>query len=168
MPGPNPDPAARVIARGKERQPADMVEMRAAVKQIEVRRRVGADQFITDEAQPGAAVEDQQMLAAADFDAGRIAAVTHRVGARAGDTAAHAPKSHPKVRRDQRPILAFAPPWEQSDFPQPHLPESRQPFRLTGPAAPWFRRAADTNSARIATADVGWPLKSRPPAKCVR
>ena len=130
MPGPNPDPAARVIARGKERQAADMVEMRAAVKQIEVRRRVGADQFITDEAQPGAAVEDQQMLAAADFDAGRITAVPHSVGAGAGDTAAHAPKSHHKVRMDQRPILASAPPREQSDFPRPqlHLPHSPQPL----------------------------------------
>ncbi len=85
-----------------------MVEMRVAVEQVDVQRTARADQFIADQAQPGAAVEDQQMLAAADFDARRIAAVPHRVGAGAGDAAAHAPKSHRKVRMDQRPILAAA------------------------------------------------------------
>src|SRR5215472_15696854 len=50
------------------------------------------------------------MLAAADFYAGRVTAVPHSVGTGAGDAAPHAPKSHRKVRMEQRPILASASP----------------------------------------------------------
>src|SRR5215510_226667 len=36
MTGPDPDFALRIVTRSKKRQPADMVEMRVAVEQVEV------------------------------------------------------------------------------------------------------------------------------------
>ena len=103
MAGPDAHLAARIVARRKERQAADVIEMRMAVEEVELSGLAGAHQLVAQEPQPGAAVEDQQMAAAADLDARGVAAVADRVGPRAGDAAAHAPKPHRVIRMDQGP-----------------------------------------------------------------
>src|SRR6516162_11903062 len=101
--GPDPYSAPRVVAWGKERQSADMVEMRMAVEQVQLGRPTAAHQLVAQQAQPGSAVEDHQVLPAADLHARSVAPVTHGVGPWAGDAAAYAPKPHRVIRMDQGP-----------------------------------------------------------------
>src|SRR4029077_4079471 len=103
MTGPDPDLALRIVARGEERQSADMVEMRVAVKQVEIGGATAAPKLVTEQAQPGSAVEDHKVAPAADLDARSVAPVTDGVGPRAGDAAAYAPKPYRVIRMDQGP-----------------------------------------------------------------
>src|SRR6266446_9085867 len=103
MTGPNPDLAASVVARRKERQSADMVEMRVAVEQVEIGGPAGLHQLVAQQAQAGAAVEHHQVLAAADLHARGVAAVAHRIRPRAGDAAAYSPEPYRVIRMDQGP-----------------------------------------------------------------
>src|SRR5215472_10740666 len=103
MTSPDPYSALRVVAGGKERQSTDVVEMRMTVEQVELGRLTIACQLVAQQAQPGSAVKDHQMAAAADFHARGVAAVTDGIGPRAGDAAAYAPKSYRIIRMDQSP-----------------------------------------------------------------
>src|SRR6516164_5264232 len=103
MTGPDPYSALRIVAWGKERQSADMVEMRMAIEQVQLGRLTAAQQLVAQQAQPGSAVEDHQVAAAADLHARGVAAVTHGIGPRAGDTAAYAPEPYRVIRMDQGP-----------------------------------------------------------------
>ena len=105
MAGPDPDMAARVVTGREERQADDVVEMSVAVEQVEIERLRGPQQLLAKRPQARAAVEDQQVRAAADFDAGRIAAIADRIGAGAGDAAAYSPETHREIRVDQRPPI---------------------------------------------------------------
>src|ERR1700752_2592159 len=101
--GPDPYPALCIVAWGKERQSADMVEMRVTVEQIQLDRLTAAHQFVAQQAQAGSAVEDHQVVSTADFHARGVAPVTDGIGPRAGDAAAYAPESHGVIRMDQGP-----------------------------------------------------------------
>ena len=103
MTGPDANMAAGVIARRKERQAADMVEMRVAIEEIHFGRLPRAHQLVAQQAQPSAAVEDDQPVPAPDLDTGSVAAVAHGIRSRAGDAAANPPKSHRVIRLHQSP-----------------------------------------------------------------
>src|ERR1700751_5558638 len=72
MTGPDPYFALRIVAGGKKRQSADMVEMRVAVEQVQFGRPTAAYQLVTQQAQPGSAVEDHQGPPAAGLHARRV------------------------------------------------------------------------------------------------
>src|SRR5215472_10596577 len=69
MTGPDPYPAASIVARSKERQSADVVEMRMAVEEVQLGRLAAAHQLVAQEPQPSSAVEDHQMAPAPDLHA---------------------------------------------------------------------------------------------------
>src|SRR6516162_1043095 len=99
--GPDPDSAARVVTGRKKRQPADVVEVRVAVEEVQISWAASSHQFVAQQAQPGSAVENHQMPTAADLDARGVSAVTHGVRPRAGDAATYAPEPHRELRMDQ-------------------------------------------------------------------
>src|SRR5579872_5809587 len=99
MPRPEMDLVALGIARGKKRQAADVVEMGVAVEKVGIDGAAVLDQLRPELAEPGAAVEDQQPLAAAHFDARGIATVAHGFGAGAGYAAANAPEPDRDIPR---------------------------------------------------------------------
>src|SRR6516225_3871536 len=55
--GPDPYSALRIVAWGKERQSADMVEMSMTVEQVQLGRPTAACQLVAQQAQPGSALE---------------------------------------------------------------------------------------------------------------
>src|SRR6516165_507810 len=103
MTGPDPDFALPIVAWGKERQSADMVEMRMAVEQVKVGGLTAVYKLVSQQAQPSSAVENHQVAPAADLHAGSVAPVTNGIGPRAGDAAAYAPEPYRIIRRDQGP-----------------------------------------------------------------
>src|SRR5690242_6037999 len=109
MAGPDSDAVARVVARREERQTVTVVKMRMREKQIEIMRLAALLQRVAEQAQPRAAVEDEQLPAAADFDARRIAAIACRGRPRHLDAAAHAPEPDDEVGIWQKaaPALCF-------------------------------------------------------------
>ena len=70
-----------------------MVEMGVSEQKVRVDRRPLLRQSVTESAQAGAGIKDQQMVAASQFNAGGIAAITLRQRPRHGDAAARTPKS---------------------------------------------------------------------------
>src|SRR5262249_7725685 len=107
MAGPNPHRGALVITGSEEGQATDVVEMRMAIEEIELNRAAGGHQIVAQQAKPRAAVEHHQAIAPPDPAARGITAVADRIGAGAGNAAAHAPKPYRIIRMDQRPILAL-------------------------------------------------------------
>ena len=91
-----PDAQLLALARQRleERQADDVVEMAVAEENVGVEPALLVDQRLAEVADAGAGVEDEHMVAAADFHAGRVAAIAG--GARSGtrDAAAHAPKAY--------------------------------------------------------------------------
>ena len=102
MAGPNADVVARVVTGREERQAVHMIEMGVRVEQVEIARVSGLKQVGAEVAHARAAVEDQQVLAATNFDAGGIAAITRGLGARAGNAAANSPEPNHEIRLRQR------------------------------------------------------------------
>jgi len=74
--------------------------MRVRDEQCEVQRLVFefVEQRLSQRAQSGAAIENQDVLAATHFDARRITAIADSVGPRTGNTPADAPKSNAHVK----------------------------------------------------------------------
>jgi hypothetical protein len=83
-----------VEQRGKERQPYHMIDVAMAQKQIHVHDCRVAHQLIAKKAQPGASIENEKMLPAANFNAGRIATVTNGVRTGTGNAPPNAPESN--------------------------------------------------------------------------
>src|SRR6266851_4225004 len=104
MAGPNPHAAARVVARGKKRQAADVIEMGVAIEQVQLGRLARCHQLVAQQPEAGAAIEDHQVTPAPDLDTRGVAAIADRIWPGAGDAAAHTPKSHRVIRMDQGPI----------------------------------------------------------------
>src|SRR6266566_2180266 len=102
MASPDADVVARIVARGKERQTMDVVEMGVGVEQIEIARIPAPEQLGAQVAQPRTAVEDQQVLAAANLNARSVAAIPGGPQARAGDAAAYPPEPKHEIRLRQR------------------------------------------------------------------
>src|SRR5262249_19310830 len=80
MTGPDPDLAVTIVAWGKERQSANMVEMRMTVEQVEVGGLTAACELITQQAQPRSTVEDHQVVPTADLHARSVPPVTNGIG----------------------------------------------------------------------------------------
>src|SRR5262252_142324 len=99
MPRPEMDLVALQIAGREERQAADMVEMGVAVEEIGVDRAALLHQLVAELPEARSAVEDQEALAAAHLDAGRVAAIADGFGPGAGDAAADAPEAHQDIAR---------------------------------------------------------------------
>src|SRR5690606_36859064 len=96
MAGTDVEFAARIEERAEMGQPADMVVMRMGEKQVGIDRRL----LLQGEAQRAdtrARIHDQQMPAAADLQAGGIAAVAHYVRRTRGNAAAYPPGADVKV-----------------------------------------------------------------------
>src|SRR5258708_30781004 len=98
MTGPETDLVAAHIGRAEERQAADMVEMRVGIEEIGADRPV-LEQGAAELAQPGAAIHDQQVIAAPYLDAGGVAAITNGLRAGAGNAAPHAPEPNGNFAR---------------------------------------------------------------------
>ena len=90
---PEPQPGARIEQGLKERQPADMVEMGVAEQKIGLHVLAGGRKFVAQFPQTAAGIEDQQMRAASQFHAQRVAAVTHCARSGGRHAAAHAPEA---------------------------------------------------------------------------
>src|SRR6185312_5233761 len=84
--------------RREKRQADDMVEVAMREEDVDVADFLILDQRIAERAEPGAGVEDEDVLAAADFDARRVAAIADCLRSRAGDASAHAPEPNPHRR----------------------------------------------------------------------
>ena len=90
----NAQAAAGFVNRGKERQALDVIPVGVGNEEREV-ERLGlefAKQRDAELAQAGAGVEDDDVFAAADFNAGGVAAITDGSPPRRGNRAANAPK----------------------------------------------------------------------------
>src|SRR5262249_50464932 len=59
----------------------------------------GSQELFSQRQDSATAVKDEDVLAAANFHAGRVAAITDRIGPRTGNRAARAPKAHTQSRR---------------------------------------------------------------------
>src|SRR5262249_8560583 len=95
MSRPPAEPRRRAIGRREERKPREVVRM------TEAEEEGGVDglliERIAEEPQPGAGVEYEETVAAANLDARRVAAISRRAGAWAGSAAAHAPEAHRNI-----------------------------------------------------------------------
>ena len=100
----NPQPAAGFVKGRKKRQALDVIPMRVRNKQGEIERP--ALEFIEERsaklAQAGAGIKDDDVRAAANLDAGGVAAVTHGARSRRGNRAAHAPKLDVRSEFDEK------------------------------------------------------------------
>src|ERR1700735_4774210 len=92
MPGPEPHRIAGDKGRGEKGQALDMVVMGVGQKNVELGVPPLILQMMAEHAQARPGIEDQDMAAAADFDAGRVAAIAQRLRPRRRDTAPHAPE----------------------------------------------------------------------------
>ena len=72
-----------------------MIEMAMRDENIDVADALVLDEFESKWAQPGAGVENQNMIATTNFDAGRVAAITNCRWTGAGDASSDTPKSNP-------------------------------------------------------------------------
>src|ERR1700730_15623786 len=79
--------------------------MAMRVEYIGIYRHGVLDQALAEEPKAGPPVENEQVPAASDFDAGRIAAVAADAVCAAGDAAANPPETHADVRH--RSLLAL-------------------------------------------------------------
>ena len=93
------------IERGaEERQAADVIPMGVREIEVGVDRTPGV-KTPAELAKAGAAVKDEEMLAAADLETRGVAAIAHGLGAGAGDAAANPPEPYREVLRlGQSPI----------------------------------------------------------------
>src|ERR1700691_4537142 len=98
MPGPDADSIAGRVTRREERKAADVIEMRVAAKDVGVDGSARGREILAEQRQPGPGMENQEMAAATQLDASRVAAVSHRAGTRAGNAAADSPKANRHVR----------------------------------------------------------------------
>ncbi len=123
MTGPDLEFVGRQERRAKKRQAADMIEM--GVGQIEAGLEVFlAHEAVTEVTQAGTRIEHQEVIAAPNFEGGRVAAVFHDVRRGARDATAHAPEPNVKIvtrqNRDSREtsgILAYGPVNEKAQLP---------------------------------------------------
>src|ERR1700730_16237358 len=72
--------------------------MAMRVEYIGIYRHGVLDQALAEEPKAGPPVENEQVPAASDLDAGRIAAVAADAGCAAGDAAANPPETHADAR----------------------------------------------------------------------
>lgn len=87
-------PAFRVVDGRKKRQALDVIPVRVGDEQGQVERTVFefGQERLSQRTQTGAGVQNDDFIAAPDFDAAGIAAVADGVAAGRGDGAAHTPK----------------------------------------------------------------------------
>jgi hypothetical protein len=84
------DLVARDEGRGKEREALDVIPVDVAEEQKSLDGHL-AQQLLPEHAQPRAAIEDDDVLAAAHLEAAGVAAHLDGIGARGRDAAAHPP-----------------------------------------------------------------------------
>ena len=96
-------PAARIVNRREKRQALDVVPMRVRDEQRDVQRLVFEfrQQREAERAQTRARVENDDFTAAADFDAGSVAAVAHGGRPRRRNRTAHAPELYASASFDE-------------------------------------------------------------------
>jgi hypothetical protein len=93
---PYPEAVAFSVEGRKERQPDNVIDMRVTEEYVGVERLAACEQFIAQFPDAGAAVKDDQPVAAAHFDARGVAAIANGLRPGAGDGAAHAPEGNGK------------------------------------------------------------------------
>jgi hypothetical protein len=92
------------LKNGPEKRNADdMVEVGVAEKDVRVNGTL-VGQALAHFPQAGAAIEDKQMVVAANLHARRIAAIAQGIVAGTGDTAPHAPESDEKISQPGIPF----------------------------------------------------------------
>src|SRR5262245_15976295 len=96
MPGPQVEPVLRLEQRHEERHAANMVEVCVGEEDVGVDRRLVLE-LLAEHAQAGAAVENEELLTAADLETGRISTIAGPRLARAGDAAAHTPETDKEI-----------------------------------------------------------------------
>src|SRR5579883_2749096 len=99
MTGPEPKSVPGDVDRAEERHAHDMVEMTVAIEQIRIEAGLFGAKRLAQGAQPRAAIENQELPATAQLDAGGIAAIAQGRVARAGNGAANAPKAYRQLGR---------------------------------------------------------------------
>src|SRR5689334_4322231 len=92
-----PDSNAIFLAkkRCEKRQPGNMVEMAVRDKNIDVANFLVLEQLDAERTQSGPGVKNKNAVAAANLDAWRIAAVSHRCRAGTGDASSDSPEPNP-------------------------------------------------------------------------
>ena len=102
--GPEAQAAFGVEQRREERQTDDVIVMRVREKQVQ-RQGPIICQAVAEIAKPRSRVEDQNVLAAANLQAGRVAAIAPVFRARASDRTAYPPKSHKEIPLVSQPAM---------------------------------------------------------------
>src|ERR1700761_7207920 len=90
--GPEAQMVGRAETGGEEGDAADMVVMRMAAQDFGRDRFLGGGKRSAQSPQPGAGIEDQQVLAAPNLDAGRIATIADCVRPGAGNASPNSPE----------------------------------------------------------------------------
>src|SRR6202034_636148 len=88
---PEMEAVSRQVERREERDAADMVDMGVGEQHVRLDRRAGREQRAAERANPGAGIEDEQLVVASNFNAGRVAAIARSARTRHRDTATHTP-----------------------------------------------------------------------------
>ena len=92
--GPDADLVTVDEERREERQPRDVIEVAMGEENLDLAARAVLHQRVAEWQQAGTGVEDQDVIAAGDFDARRIAAIANGVGTGTSDTAPHSPEPY--------------------------------------------------------------------------
>src|SRR6266540_4030641 len=79
-----------------------MIEMEMTEQDVSLDGRAGSKELLAERHDPAPAIKDEDVLAAANFHAGCIAAITDRIRAGTWDGAARAPKVHIQARGADR------------------------------------------------------------------
>ena len=96
MTGPDTKFVLWVKPRNKERQPHHVVEMGVGEKEVGLYRRF-FEEGIAEVAKAGTGIEHQEMIAAPDLQARRIAAISDGLRTCTSDTSANPPKANVKI-----------------------------------------------------------------------
>jgi hypothetical protein len=81
--------------RREEWHPDNVIEMAMRKENIDIEKFLVSDKRITKRSQSSAGIENDNTLAAAHFDAGRISAITDRVRAWTGNASSDSPEPDP-------------------------------------------------------------------------
>ena len=98
----NPQAAAGIVNRPEERQALDVIPMRVREEQRQVQRLFFEflEQRLSQRPQTGAGIEDDNVIAVADFDAGGVAAIALGRRPGRGDGAAYTPEFYASASVD--------------------------------------------------------------------
>ena len=96
MPGPNSKLILRIKPRNEERQTDDVIEMGVGKKEIRL-NWCFFKQGIAEITKARASIKHQQLSAATNLEAGRVAAIAHGFRARTRDTSAHSPETNVEI-----------------------------------------------------------------------